>query len=158
MSKVKQLEELRAIVVGLKDESKRIVLTNGCFDILHVGHIRYLRKAKMLGDILIVAVNSDESVRVLKGSGHPIQPEQDRMEILSALEFVDFVLIFHEKAPDRLIRELCPDIHVKGGDYELEEIPESKLVESLGGKTVIVEAIEGRSTTDIFRRIRALAE
>lgn len=158
MSKIKELEELKEIVGRLKNERKRIVLTNGCFDILHVGHIRYLSQAKMLGDVLIVGVNSDESVRVLKGSGHPIQPEQDRAEILSALEFVDFVLIFHEKAPNRLIQELRPDIYVKGGDYKLEEIPESKLVESIDGKTVIVEGVEGRSTTNMIKRIRALAE
>lgn len=158
MSKVKELEELKEIVGKLKNESKRIVFTNGCFDILHVGHIRYLSQARMLGDLLIVGVNSDESMRVLKGSGHPIQPEQDRAEILSALESVDFVLIFHEKAPDKLIQELCPDILVKGGDYVMEEIPESKLVESMGGKTVIVEAVEGRSTTSIIKRIRALAQ
>lgn len=151
-----KLRELKKIVNNLKKEGKKIVFTNGCFDILHIGHVRYLEKAKKLGDILIVGVNSDESVRILKGKGRPIMPEEERAEILDALECVDYVVIFYEINPENLIVQLKPDIHVKGGDYAMDEIPESKLVESFGGKTVILKEIEGKSTTNIIRRMLKL--
>ena len=148
-----RLEELIRHINKLKKEGKKIVFTNGCFDILHIGHIRYLEETKKLGDVLIVGVNSDESVKALKGNGRPVVHDEERAEMLSALRFVDYVIIFHETTPEYLIEQLKPDIHVKGGDYTIEEIPESKLVESLGGKTVILKEIEGKSTSDIIQKI-----
>lgn len=148
-----KLEELKKIVNKLKKEGKKVVFTNGCFDILHLGHVKYLDEAKKLGDILIIGVNSDDSVKVLKGRGRPIMPEEERAEILAALECVDYVVIFYETNPENLIAQLKPDIHVKGGDYTKDEIPESKLVESQGGKTVILKEIEGKSTSNIIQKI-----
>jgi len=151
-----KLRELKQIVNKLKKEGKKIVFTNGCFDILHLGHIKYLEEAKKLGDILIVGINGDKSVRILKGEGHPIMPEEERAEILSALKCVDYVVIFHETNPENLIIQLKPDLHVKGGDYSIDEIPESKLVKSFGGKTVILKEIEGKSTSKIIQKILAV--
>lgn len=151
-----KLEELKRIVNKLKKEGKKVVFTNGCFDILHLGHVKYLEEAKKLGDILIVGVNSDKSVRILKGEERPIMPEEERAEILAALECVDYVVIFYETNPENLIAQLKPDIHIKGGDYAMDEIPESKLVESLGGKTVILKEIEGKSTSNIIQKILRL--
>lgn len=151
-----KLEELKKIVNKLKNEGKKVVFTNGCFDILHIGHVKYLEEAKKLGDILIVGVNSDESVRILKGEERPIMPEEERAEILAALECVDYVVIFYETNPENLIAQLKPDIHIKGGDYAMDEIPESKLVESLGGKTVIIKETEGKSTSNIIQKMLRL--
>lgn len=153
-----KLRELKNIVSKLKNEGKKTVFTNGCFDILHLGHVKYLEEAKSLGDILIVGVNSDESVKILKGKSRPIIPENERAEILSALECVDYVVIFNETNPENLIAQLKPAIHVKGGDYVIDEIPESKLVESFGGKTVILNEIEGKSTSDIIQKILTTTE
>lgn len=151
-----KLKELKQIVNKLKKDGKKIVLTNGCFDILHLGHVKYLEEAKKLGDILIVGVNSDKSVRILKGKERPIMPEKERAEIVAALKYVDYVVIFYETNPENVIAQLKPDIHVKGGDYAKDEIPESKLVESLGGKTVILKEIEGKSTSSIIQKILKL--
>lgn len=151
-----KLKELKKIVDKLKKENKVIVFTNGCFDVLHIGHVRYLKEAKKLGDILIVGVNSDDSVKILKGKTHPIVPEKERAEILDSLEFVDYVIIFNEVNPENLISQLRPDIHVKGGNYQIEEISEAKLVESLGGKTVILKEIKGKSTSSIIQSILRL--
>ena len=151
-----KLKELKEIVNKLKKEGKKVVFTNGCFDILHLGHVKYLEEAKKLGDTLIVGVNSDKSVRILKGEGRPIMPEEERAEILAALECVDYVVIFYETNPENLIAQLKPDIHIKGGDYAMDEIPESKLVESLGGKTVILREIEGKSTSALIQKILRL--
>lgn len=153
-----KLRELKNIVSKLKNEGKKTVFTNGCFDILHLGHVKYLEEAKSLGDILIVGVNSDESVKILKGKSRPIIPENERAEILSALECVDYVVIFNETNPENLIAQLKPAIHVKGGDYVIDEIPESKLVEFFGGKTVILNEIEGKSTSDIIQKILTTTE
>ena len=151
-----KLEELKKIVNKLKKEGKKVVFTNGCFDILHVGHVKYLEEAKKLGDMLIVGVNSNESVRLLKGKGRPIMPEEERAEIVAALECVDYTVIFYETNPENLIAKFKPDIHVKGGDYAITEIPETKLVESFGGKTVILKEIEGKSTSAIIQKILKL--
>ena len=115
--------------------------------------MRYLEEAKKLGDILIVGVNSDRATKELKGEGHPIVPEEERAEIISSLRCVDYVVIFNELNPERLIEEIKPDIHAKGGDYTIDKIPEVKLVESLGGKVVIVEEVRGRSTSNIIKKI-----
>lgn len=151
--KIKPRGEIAAIAKNLKTEGNRIVFTNGCFDILHLGHVRYLREAKKLGDILIIGLNSDESVSALKGPDRPYVSEMERAEILASLECVDYVTIFSETRPDNLIRLIRPDIHVKGGDYKITELPERKLVESLGGKVVIIPPIKGHSTTNIVAKI-----
>jgi len=142
-------EELKAIIDKAKESNKRIVFTNGCFDIIHKGHVRYLRQAKALGDILIVGLNSDSSVRRIK-PGRPVNPEDDRAEVLSSLEMVDYVVIFDEDTPYELIRFLRPHILVKGGDWKVEDIIGSDLVE----KTVSLPYVEGVSTTEIIKKIK----
>jgi D-beta-D-heptose 7-phosphate kinase/D-beta-D-heptose 1-phosphate adenosyltransferase len=151
--KIKLRKEIEAIVKNQRNQGAKIVFTNGCFDLLHLGHVRYLREAKKMGDVLIVGLNSDDSVRVLKGRERPYVSEMERAEILASLECVDYVTIFSENRPDNLIRVIKPDIHVKGGDYRVSQLPERKLVESLGGKAIVIPPIEGRSTTNIVERI-----
>lgn len=141
-------------IYELRKEGKKIVFTNGCFDLLHVGHIRYLREAKKLGDVLVIGLNSDSSVKKIKGAGRPIQNEKDRAEILSALEMVDYVVIFGEQTPEKLILKLKPDIQAKGGDYKLENIPEKRALESCGGKLKILTLVDCESTTDLIEKIR----
>ncbi len=146
--------ELEAIVKKLKDRNLKIVMTNGCFDILHKGHVTYLKDAKKLGDILIVAVNTDRSVQALKGSSRPIVPLDGRMSVLSALESVDYVVPFDEDTPQRLIAKILPDILVKGGDYKIEDIAGHVEVLSNGGQVLTIPVVEGFSTTNIVNRIR----
>ncbi len=146
---IKDIDKLACIVEDLKAKGKRIVFVNGCFDILHVGHIRYLKGAKALGDILVAALNSDASVSVLKGSGRPITPEEERMEILSAISFVDYVTIFSESRVDKLLLKLKPHIHAKGTDYTIETVPERETVLSYGGQTAIVGDPKNHSSTEI---------
>jgi len=155
-SKIKTLTELKQIVDKLKRQGKKIVFTNGCFDLLHIGHVRYLQEAKNLGDVLIVAVNSDDSVKKIKGEGRPIIPAEERSEVIAALGCVDYVVIFHETLPNRVIGTLKPDVHVKGGDYSIDELPEAKIVKSYGGKVIILGKVEGHSTSEIIRRVKAL--
>jgi len=152
--KVKPLSELSKLAESLRAGGKRIVFTNGCFDLLHAGHVRYLSQAKALGDVLIVGLNSDESVRKLKGAGRPLTPQAQRAEILSGLFSVDYVVVFDEERPDGLIEALKPDVHTKGGDYSIDEIPEAKVVESYGGKVVILPEVEGASTTSLIERLK----
>jgi D-beta-D-heptose 7-phosphate kinase/D-beta-D-heptose 1-phosphate adenosyltransferase len=139
----------------LRRRGKRIVFTNGCFDIIHRGHITYLNAAKALGDVLVVGVNSDESVAKLKGPERPINCLEDRLQILAALSCIDFLIPFYEDTPVALIEEIRPDVFVKGGDYTLETLPEASLVQSLGGRVEILPYVEDRSTTNIIGRIRA---
>jgi D-beta-D-heptose 7-phosphate kinase/D-beta-D-heptose 1-phosphate adenosyltransferase len=153
VKKIKLRGEIAFIARNLKNEGARIVFTNGCFDILHLGHVRYLREAKKLGDILIVGLNSDDSVTALKGTQRPYVSELERAEILASLECVDYVTIFNELRPDNLIRLIKPDVHVKGGDYRASDLPERKTVESLGGKVAVIPPIKGRSTTNIVEKI-----
>ncbi len=153
MQKIKTVQELIPVLDVLRGTGKKIVFTNGCFDLIHTGHTRYLAKAKSFGDILIVAVNSDSSVRMIKGEKRPINTEAERMETLAALESVDFVASFHEPDPYRLIKELQPDILVKGGDWPIEKIIGRDIVEARGGKVISVGYIEGQSTTGIIERI-----
>lgn len=135
-------------------EGRRLVFTNGVFDILHAGHVRYLQHARSLGELLIVGMNSDESVRRLgKGPNRPINPLEDRIEVLSALRCVDAVVSFEEDTPEALIAVLRPNIHVKGGDYTVESLPESKIVLGYGGEVVIVPLLEGRSSTRVIQRL-----
>ena len=152
----KNLKEMEKIISRLKKKDKRIVLTNGCFDLLHVGHIRYLEKAKELGDILIVAINSDKSMRTLKGRRRPIVPAGERAEMIAALRCVDYVVIFNDLDPRNLITRLKPDIHAKGGDYSMYDLPEAKMVESIGGKIVILPKVEKKSTSHLIERIRKM--
>lgn len=153
MGEVLSREDVKTVVGELRSSGKKIVFTNGCFDILHVGHVRYLRQAKALGDVLLVGVNSDESVRKIKGEKRPLVPEDERAELLSSLSCVDYVFLFSEERPDAVIMETKPDVHVKGGDYKLEDIPEKEVVESYGGKVVLI-ADTGHSTSDIISRIK----
>ncbi len=144
---------LLQIVNHLKSQGKRIVLTNGCFDLLHVGHIRCLRGARGQGDVLIVAVNSDESMKKLKRTGRPIMPEEERIEILEALECVDYITLFSEDRMDRLLLILKPHVHAKGTDYTEATVPERDTVLSYGGRIAIVGDAKSHSTTDLMRAI-----
>lgn len=146
-------DEVEKISKSLKEQGKIIVFTNGCFDILHRGHIEYLAKAKEFGDVLIVGLNSDHSVERLKGKGRPINSQEDRATILDSLKPVDYVVIFEEDTPLRLIQVIQPDVLVKGGDYKFEEIVGAEFVISRGGRVVIVPYLEGKSTTKIIEQI-----
>lgn len=151
-NKILDLNILKDKVRKLKLKNK-IVLTNGCFDLLHVGHIRYLRKAASLGDILIIAVNSDQSVRKLKGSNRPLLPLEERMELLAALDFVDFVTSFSTKTCSPVIKLIKPDLYVKGGDYSPETLPEWDVVKKYGGNVEFIEMTTERSTSGIITKI-----
>lgn len=147
-------EELAQVVERLKAQGRRIVFANGCFDILHVGHIRYLTDARSLGDVLIVAVNDDESAHALKGEGRPWMNQDDRLEILSALSCVDYLVLFGEKDVSRLLRLLKPHIHAKGTDYTVETVPEREVVLEYGGEIAITGDPKTRSSTDLAARAR----
>jgi D-beta-D-heptose 7-phosphate kinase/D-beta-D-heptose 1-phosphate adenosyltransferase len=151
--KVKKRDDLRGIIQDLKAKGKRIIFTNGCFDLLHIGHVRYLEEAKSLGDILVVGVNSDASVRGLKGPNRPILPEEERAEILSGLACVDYVTIFDEPTPSNLISLLLPHILVKGGDWTKEETVGWETVERTGGEVVILSFVEGSSSSQLIETI-----
>jgi D-beta-D-heptose 7-phosphate kinase / D-beta-D-heptose 1-phosphate adenosyltransferase len=136
-----------------RSQGRRVVFTNGCFDILHRGHVAYLNRAKALGDVLIVGLNTDAGVRRLKGAGRPINPLDDRAQVLAALSCVDFVAPFDEDTPAELIRLLRPDVFVKGGDYTVDRLPEAPLVRELGGEVQILPFVEDRSTSLLIERI-----
>jgi rfaE bifunctional protein nucleotidyltransferase chain/domain len=150
-SKILEREQLRTYVEQWRRAGERIVLANGNFDLLHVGHVRYLRGAKELGGRLVVAINSDESVRALKGAGRPIMPAEERAEIVAALSDVDAVVIFPELDVRALIREIRPDIQAKGTDYKVETVPERDAVAEYGGRVAIVGDPKDHSTSDIIR-------
>ena len=151
--KILSTNELREERARLRGLGKQLVFTNGCFDILHVGHVRYLQRARELGDALLVAINSDRSVRELKGAGRPIMNEQERAELLAALSAVDYVTIFDDISPRSLIAEVLPDILVKGGDYQPDEIHGREEIVAAGGRVLSLPFIEGASTSSIIRRI-----
>ncbi|MCJ7498184.1 MAG: D-glycero-beta-D-manno-heptose 1-phosphate adenylyltransferase [candidate division Zixibacteria bacterium] len=153
MGKIVKLAELMRVRAKTKKENKKIVFTNGCFDLLHRGHIKYLKKAKKLGDILVIGLNSDHSVRRIKGEGRPIQDQKDRAEILASLYFVDYVCIFNELTPLGLISKLVPDILVKGGDWKIRDIVGKETVESHGGKVLNIKMVKGKSTKNIVNHI-----
>jgi len=153
MGQTLELNNLLNIINGLKNQNKTIVTTNGCFDILHAGHVRYLKQAKELGDILIVCLNSDESVKRLKGPSRPINHEQDRAEVMSSLGCVDFVVIFEEDTPANILEQIKPNIHVKGGDYTEDTLPETAVIKAGGGKIQFLPFVEGRSTTNVINKI-----
>jgi D-beta-D-heptose 7-phosphate kinase/D-beta-D-heptose 1-phosphate adenosyltransferase len=146
--------ELLGVRQGLRTAGKSLVFTNGVFDLLHVGHVRYLAEARALGDVLLVAINSDRTVRQLKGEGRPITNENERAEILAALRQVDYVTIFDDISPRVLIAKLLPDVLVKGGDYNLDEIHGRQEVEAAGGRVVSLPFIEGASTSGIIERMK----
>ncbi len=156
--KIKTLDELAEIVCAAKAEGKTVVLANGCFDLLHVGHTRYLKGAKEHGDVLIAALNSDESVRKLKGPGRPHISEQARLFMIAAIEFVDYVTIFDSTRVDDLLLKLKPDFHAKGTDYTEETVPEKDIVASYGGKVIITGDPKEHSSTDIISKIKSKKE
>ena len=137
----------------LRRQGKRIVFTNGCFDIIHAGHVRYLTTAKSFGDVLIVGLNTDESVRKLKGTSRPINTQADRAEVLLGLKAVDHVIYFGEATAENLIAEVKPAVYVKGGDYTLETLPEAAIVQSYGGRVEFVNLVAGRSTSNVIEKI-----
>ncbi len=151
--KIKSLAEIKKSIEAPRAAGQKIVFANGCFDLLHVGHIRYLQQARALGDILILGLNSDASVSALKGKGRPLQPEAERAEILAALECVDYVLLFDALTVDGLLRELQPDIHAKGTDYTEESIPERNTVLSYGGQVAIAGDPKDHATRDLIQTI-----
>ena len=133
---------------------QKVVFTNGCFDILHAGHVRYLEKARSFGDCLVLGLNTDASVRGNKGPSRPINSELDRAEVVGALKSVDYVVLFGEKTAETIIAKVRPDVYVKGGDYTLETLPEAKIVQSYGGRVEFVQMVAGRSTTNVIEKIR----
>ncbi len=153
MEKLETLSALRKIVTAEKAGGKTIVLANGCFDLFHVGHIRYLRAAKDKGHILVVAINNDSSVRKLKGKARPILPQNERAEILASFSFVDYVTIFRDPNVEKILLALQPTIHVKGSDYTEETVPEKDTVKKYGGKVAIAGGPKVRSTSEIIKMI-----
>lgn len=153
MGKLIQRKDLPELLKQLKAQGKTIVTTNGCFDILHVGHVRYLQKTKTFADKLLVCLNSDSSVKQIKGPDRPINNEQDRAEILCALECVDYVVLFDETTPQNLLCEIKPDVHTKGADYTIETLPEAKSIMENGGRIEFISFVEGKSTTNVINKI-----
>jgi rfaE bifunctional protein nucleotidyltransferase chain/domain len=151
--KIKNIKAIKSVTARLKARRKKIVFTNGCFDILHVGHIRYLRKARSLGDILVVGLNTDRSVRLIKGEKRPIVPQEDRAEVLASLEFVDYVVFFDEPDPFTLIEKVKPHILVKGADWTKDKIVGRDLVEKAGGRVVRIPLVPGASSTGVIEKI-----
>ena len=145
--------DLNNLLIRLKEQGKTIVTTNGCFDILHVGHVRYLEKTKTYADVLIVALNSDKSVKSIKGDSRPINKEEDRAEVLSALRCVDYVVLFDEDSPIELLLQIKPDVYTKGADYTLETLPERDVVLRNSIKVEFIEFVDGKSTTNVIKKI-----
>ncbi len=151
--KLKTLEEIVRIREGLRRDGKKLVFTNGCFDLLHVGHVRYLKQARALGDALVLGLNSDRSVREIKGQGRPITPEEERAEILSALACIDYVFIFDDLTPQRVIDAIVPDVLVKGADWGIGEIVGRETVEKAGGVVRSIPLVKGSSTSSIITKV-----
>lgn len=146
-------ERIKDFCAALREAGQQVVFTNGCFDILHAGHVRYLNEARAQGDCLVLGLNSDESVRRLKGPERPINSELDRAEVVGALKSVDYVVLFGEQTAESLIAKVRPAVYVKGGDYTLDTLPEAKIVQSYGGRVHFVKMVEGRSTTNVIKKI-----
>ena len=146
-------ERIEDFCAALREAGQQVVFTNGCFDILHAGHVRYLNEARAQGDCLVLGLNSDESVRRLKGPERPINSELDRAEVVGALKSVDYVVLFGEQTAESLIAKVRPAVYVKGGDYTLDTLPEAKIVQSYGGRVHFVKIVEGRSTTNVIKKI-----
>lgn len=156
-SKIKTQKQLKNIVDTLKKKGERIAFTNGCFDILHYGHIKYLQDAKNMSDVLVLGLNSDRSIKKIKGGSRPINNQLARSKVLSALTCVDYVTIFNEETPLKLIRLLRPDILIKGADWKIEKISGADFVKSYGGKVLAIPYIKGYSTTQQIKKIRELS-
>lgn len=156
MEKILARKDLKVKIDAARKAGKKIIFTNGCFDIIHAGHTHYLAQAKALGDLLVVAVNSDASVRGIKGEKRPLVPENERAEVIAALSCVDFVVIFEEPDPQALVDLLRPDVLVKGGDWREEDVIGRESVASWGGKVVIIPQKKGLSTTNIVEKIKAV--
>lgn len=154
--KIENNKDLKEIILDLKNKGKKIALTNGCFDILHIGHARYLKEAKKLADILIVGINSDSSVKKLKGENRPINNENDRAELISYFEFIDYVTIFSEQTADNLIIDIQPDIYIKGGDYTKESLPEKNSIDKVNADVAFIDFVKGYSTTNIINKTHPL--
>lgn len=154
-AKIKSLDEIVRIRHGLQKQKRKVVFTNGCFDILHVGHVRYLNHARSLGDALVVGLNSDSSVRAIKGDSRPIVPGPERAEVLAALASVDYVFLFDDLTPGRVIDLIVPDVLVKGADWSISEIVGRDTVENAGGVVLNVPLVEGSSTTGIIEKVLA---
>ena len=154
--KLKNLEDLKVIAADARSKGRSVVFTNGCFDLLHRGHVHVLREAKACGDLLITGVNSDKSVKKIKGPARPVLPESDRSELLASLEMVDYVVLFDEPDPYELISAIRPNVLVKGGDWSAGKIVGADLVEEAGGRVVVIPYIKGFSTTEIIERIKNL--
>lgn len=146
--------DIAALCRILREGGKRVVFTNGCFDILHAGHVRYLEKARSFGDVLVLGLNTDASVRENKGDSRPINGELDRAAVVGALRAVDYVVLFGEKTAEAIIREVRPDVYVKGGDYTIETLPEARVVAEYGGRVELVRFLEGHSTTRMIEKIQ----
>ena len=154
MGQVLRRENTAEFVRNLQKSGKTVVATNGCFDILHVGHVRYLQKSKSFGDYLIVLLNSDKSVKLIKGEGRPINNENDRAEILSALSCVDYVVLFDETSPRDLLDEIKPDVYTKGADYNMETLPEADIMKKNGTKVEFIEFVPGKSINNTISKIK----
>ncbi len=151
--KIKTLEEIIRLRARFRESGRKVVFTNGCFDILHVGHVRYLNKARSMGDALIVGLNSDSSVREIKGAPRPVMPESERAEVLAALASVDYVFVFSDLTPQRIIDAIVPDVLVKGADWDIRDIVGRDTVERAGGVVRNIPLVEGSSTSEIIRTI-----
>lgn len=158
MNKILTRKEIAKEAARLKESGKRIVFTNGCFDILHAGHVRYLADARAQGDALVVGINSDESVRQIKGNKRPVISQEQRAEVLSGLSSVDYVVLFNEPDPLNLIREVNPDVLVKGGDWAEENIVGADYVKGKGGRIIRIPVVQGISTSSIIKRILEMSE
>lgn len=153
MGSVVELPKLLAEVETLRQAGKKIVTTNGCFDLVHVGHLRYLQAAKALGDVLIVAINADASVRGLKGDLRPVVSESDRAELIAGLACVDFTVIFHGETPIPELQAILPNVHVKGGQYTVETLPEAPALQAIGCEIAFVDMVDNRSTSQLIEKI-----
>jgi D-glycero-beta-D-manno-heptose 1-phosphate adenylyltransferase len=153
--KIKSIEELKQLVAAIRASGRKIVFANGCFDLIHAGHVRYLEAAAELGDVLIVGINSDACVAALKGEGRPLQAEDDRTEMIASMECVDYVLLFHDLTVDGILRTLKPDVHAKGTDYTPESVPERETVRAYGGRVAITGDPKDHSTRDLIQAILA---
>jgi len=158
INKIQSLRSLEEIRASLKKEGKKVVFTNGCFDLIHNGHVHLFKEAKKLGDVLIVAVNDDESIRTIKGASRPIFPLAERLEILEAIEQVDYLIAFSEETPQKIISVLLPDVLVKGEDWKKNEVVGRKEVEEAGGEVVLVSLRKGLSSSSLLERILNTAE
>ncbi len=154
MGQVLRRENIAEFVRNIQKSGRTVVATNGCFDILHVGHVRYLQKSKSFGDYLIVLLNSDKSVRLIKGEGRPINNENDRAELLTALNCVDYIVLFDEMSPRDLLDEIKPDVYTKGADYSMDNLPEADIMKKNGIKVEFIDFVPGKSTTSMINKIK----